>query len=58
MGGGVFELRLHFGPGYRIYFGQINNRLILLLCGGDKTSQQRDIEFAKSCLIEYKETRR
>jgi len=45
------------GPGYRVYFGQIDNRLMLLLCGGDKTSQQRDIEFAKSCLIEYKETR-
>ena len=58
VGGGIFELRLHFGPGYRIYFGQIDNRLILLLCGGDKTSQQRDIELAKSYLIEYKETRR
>ena len=58
VGGGVFELRLHFGPGYRMYFGQIDNRLILLLCGGDKTSQQRDIELAKSYLIEYKETRR
>ena len=58
VGGGIFELRLHFGPGYRIYFGQIDNRLILLLCGGDKTSQQRDIEFAKSYLIEYKETHR
>ena len=58
VGGGIFELRLHFGPGYRIYFGQIDNRLILLLCGGDKTSQQRDIELAKSYLIEYKETHR
>lgn len=35
--GGVFELRLHFGPGYRIYFGQIDDTLVLLLCGGDKT---------------------
>ena len=33
VGRGVFELRLHFGPGYRIYFGQIDNRLVLLLCG-------------------------
>jgi len=34
---GGFELRLHFGPGYRIYFGQIDDTLVLLLCGGDKT---------------------
>ena len=54
VGGGIFELRLHFGPGYRMYFGQIDNSIILLLCGEDKTSQQRDIEFAKSYLIEYK----
>ncbi len=39
VGGGVFELRLHFGPGYRVYFGQIKNTLVLLLCGGDKKSQ-------------------
>lgn len=58
VGASVFELRLHFGPGYRVYFGQFDNRIILLLCGGDKTSQQRDIEFAKSYLAEYKETRR
>ncbi|RKU27136.1 hypothetical protein C6497_11945 [Candidatus Poribacteria bacterium] len=44
---GVFELRLHFGPGYRIYFGQIENTLVLLLCCGDKKSQQKDIELAK-----------
>ena len=36
VGDGIFELRLHFGPGYRIYFGQIENTLVLLLCGGDK----------------------
>ena len=58
MGGGIFELRLHFGPGYRMYFGQIDNRIILLFSGGDKTSQRQDIELAKSYLIEYKETRR
>ena len=58
VGGGVFELRLHFGPGYRIYFGQIENTLVLLLCGGDKKSQQRDIETAKNYWREYKETHR
>ena len=56
VGGGVFELRLHFGPGYRIYFGQIGNTLVLLLCGGDKKSQQGDIEIAKTYWREYKET--
>ena len=53
---GVFELRLHFGPGYRMYFGQIDNRIILLLPGGDKTSQRRDIERSKAYWREYKET--
>ena len=59
------ELRFHFGPGYRIYFGQIGNTLVLLLCAGvlllcagDKTSQTRDIELAKTYWIEYKETHR
>lgn len=56
VGDGVFELRLHFGPGYRMYFGQIDNRIILLLSGGDKTSQRRDIERSKAYWREYKET--
>ncbi len=57
VGGGVFELRLHFGPGYRIYFGQIDKELVLLLCGGDKASQARDIKLAKTYWREYKEAR-
>ena len=43
VGSGVFELRLHFGPGYRIYFGEVGRTIVLLLCGGDKSTQARDI---------------
>ena len=58
IGGGVFELRIHFGPGYRIYFGKVANTILLLLCSGDKSSQQRDIERAKTYWRDYKETHR
>lgn len=58
VGDGVFELRLHFGPGYRIYFGVVDNTIVLLLCGGDKSSQARDIARAKAYWLEYKETQR
>ena len=54
VGEGVFELRLYFGSGYRVYFGQIDNTIILLLSGGDKSSQRRDIERAKIYWLEYK----
>jgi len=54
VGEGVFELRLQFGPGYRVYYGEINNQLIVLLCGGDKPSQYDDIKKAKVYWKEYR----
>lgn len=50
---GVCELRIHYGPGIRIYYGKIGNKVILLLCGGDKSSQDRDIVKAKEYLKDY-----
>lgn len=47
IGDGYSELRIHQGKGYRVYFANRNNEIILLLCGGDKTTQQADIKKAK-----------
>ena len=54
LGEGVFEARLFFGPGYRVYFGKEKGRLILLLAGGDKASQNKDIKKAKDLLKEWR----
>ena|SRR3990167_1599744 len=47
VGEGVYELRLDFGPGYRVYFGEFDKTIVILLCGGDKSTQAKDIELAK-----------
>lgn len=48
VGRGISELRIDYGPGYRLYFVRRGERLIVLLCGGDKATQSRDIERAKA----------
>ena len=53
VGKSVYELRIHFGPGYRIYFGIANEQLIILLSAGDKSSQQKDISTAQKYWKEY-----
>jgi len=54
VGGGVCELRIDHGPGYRVYYGQEGKTLILLLCGGDKSTQVKDIETAHAYWKDYK----
>jgi putative addiction module killer protein len=53
VGGGVLELRIHFEPGYRVYFGLHGAQVILLLCGGDKSTQTRDIADAQRYWKEF-----
>lgn len=58
IGAGVFESRIHWGPGYRIYFGLEGNNIMILLGGGTKKQQQRDISVAKELWEEYKERKK
>ncbi len=57
IGNGMQELRIHFGPGYRIYFAKIGDKLVLLLGGGLKGKQVRDINKCKEYLEDYKRTK-
>jgi putative addiction module killer protein len=53
VGGGVAELRIDFGPGYRVYYGREGSLVVILLCGGSKRTQARDILRAQSYWKEY-----
>jgi len=55
IGEGISELRIHYGPGYRVYFQRRGNLLVVLLCGGDKSTQARDIAAAKKLANEWSE---
>jgi putative addiction module killer protein len=57
VGAGVFELRLDFGPGYRVYFGKDGEQLVVLLGGGTKKRQQADIVAAQALWRQYRRTK-
>ena len=57
VGQGVYELRFHFGPGYRVYYGLDGREVVLLLLGGDKKSQKRDIKKAQQFWKDYQSER-
>lgn len=55
LGDGVSELRIHYGPGYRVYYAKRERTVVLLVFGGDKSSQRRDIEKAKAIFARLQE---
>ncbi len=55
VGEGVSELRIHYGPGYRIYFGQEESKIVVLISGGSKRTQKKDIKTAKLLWKDYQE---
>jgi len=58
VGGGVHECRIDFGPGYRVYFGNDGDAIVILLAGGTKKRQQQDIETARERWADYKARKR
>ncbi|EAA7555535.1 type II toxin-antitoxin system RelE/ParE family toxin [Salmonella enterica] len=57
IGDGLSEVRIHYGPGYRVYFMQQGNVVVVLLCGGDKSSQSKDIKQAKQIAKAWREAK-
>jgi putative addiction module killer protein len=55
VGRGISEMRIEYGPGYRVYYKQSGEALIILLCGGDKSTQQEDIDMAQKIAMDWKE---
>lgn len=55
IGGGLSEMRIDYGPGYRVYFMRRGLLIVILLCGGDKSTQQQDIKQAKALAAEWKD---
>ncbi|WP_026135379.1 type II toxin-antitoxin system RelE/ParE family toxin [Scytonema hofmannii] len=53
VGGGVFELRIDYGPGYRVYYGQVGLIIVILLLGRDKSTQEQDIRKAQEYWADY-----
>jgi len=53
VGEGISEMRIDYGPGYRVYYKEVRKEIIVLLCGGDKTNQQEDIKEAKKIAADY-----
>jgi len=56
--GGIFEYKIDFGPGYRVYFGKDSEHTVIILCGGTKKRQQKDINAAKAYWQDYKARKR
>ncbi|MGK0290901.1 MAG: putative addiction module killer protein [bacterium] len=54
--GGLFELKIDIGPGYRVYYGEVNNEIVLLISGGEKNSQEKDIKKARSYWDTFKQS--
>ncbi len=55
VGDGISEMKIDSGPGYRVYYKQTGQQIVLLLCGGDKSTQDKDIKRAKAIVAELKE---